>query len=507
VLLSWLFQLFGGPSLIAIRWVQAGVGMLCCVFLLILGRDVGQKHGVSWLGAAAVLLYSLYPTTLLFELDLLTPVWTNALLLGAVVLARSKGLSWWAAAGVGLLMGAAVEMHPTLLIVAGVLFVCLTRLSWVAILGFFAVVLPTLSTNVAEFNSWTLVSHNSGINFYLGNNPRWRTSTFLRPGLPFRQLVLEAEPHRRGAVERNRYWHDRAFSESAALPMVWGAAVLTRVYWSIHNTEVPRNEDYRCRTEKGQLRWLGFLPVRYGWVFPLSMIGAVIQWRAGSRRLCFLWAATHLPMILFIVADRYRLSTWPFLCLLAPLGGNAIYRLVFQRAQHGLSGGWVWLVAGVVGVLPWLPTDKRLHKDPSWCQHVDGNLALMDSNHEVAMSHYRTSVAMDPDNIGAWNYISRIHYGAGEYPQAAEAMAHVLADFPDHFPSLKTMSQIQEKLGNLDQAAEYMGRAYAVPGERTNTGVRYVKLLRAAGRDALAEQIMASNPRLANHPGLVEEPQ
>jgi hypothetical protein len=503
--LSLLAHLTGRPELVAVHWAQAALGVISALLLLALGRSLGGRVGVPWAGAVAAVLFSLYPTTLLFELDILTPPLTTALFLGALA------SSWWGRRAVlglvsGVLVGLAVVCHPTYLLAGGVLGAWLLwgqRLRGVLfVVGLAAALAPTTARNLRDLDSFALVSHNAGINLYLGNNPAWRQTAFLRPGLPFRQLALEAEPDVRNVAERDAWWRRRTVEEITAHPDAWAAALVTKAYWSIHSTEVPRNEDYRCRIEARPLAWMGWLPVRYALVLPLALVGlASLRRRREGALLGGLWLMLHLPLIIFLVADRYRLATWPMLCLLAPLGIAAVGQAL-SRWRAGVPPPAIWLLLTPALVVPWLPTDPVIDRDPSWCLHVQGNLAYMEQRLDEAMELYQASIALDPDNISAWNYIAALHHRARRYPQAAEAMEHVLHDFPDHFPSLRFMSQIQEDLGDLPAAAAYMGRAYQVPGDRTSSGVRYVKLLVAAGRVEEARAVLAADPELARHPKL-----
>jgi hypothetical protein len=375
--------------------------------------------------------------------------------------------------------------------------------------GLAAALAPTTLKNLEDFGKPTLVSHNAGVNLYIGNSTAWRQTAFLRPGLPFRKLALEAEPAERDVSERNEYWRARTLSEIAEHPDAWGAAMLTKAYWSIHNTEVPRNEDYRCRLEAEPLGWMAWLPVRYGLVLPLALIGLVqLRRREEGRVLGGLWLALHVPLLIFLVSDRYRLATWPMLCLLSPIGLAAVLRMGAEW-RKGRAPRLAWAAALPVLVLPWLPTDPVIQKDPSWCLHVQGNLAYMEQRLDEAMELYQSSIALDSDNISAWNYVAALHHRAKRYPEAAEAMGHVIDDFPDHFPSLRFMSRIQDDLGSKRLAAEYMGRAYRVPGERTSSGIRYVKMLVAAGMVEEARATVAADRGLQGHPkleGVVPDP-
>ena len=78
--------------------------------------------------------------------------------------------------------------------------------------------MPITQSNIDKFEKFRFTSNNAGINFYMGNNPDWKRTSFLRPGLNFRQLALEAEPHKRDGFARNEYWMSRGISEVAAAP-------------------------------------------------------------------------------------------------------------------------------------------------------------------------------------------------------------------------------------------------------------------------------------------------
>jgi tetratricopeptide (TPR) repeat protein len=488
--------LSGELTMAAIRRLQLVLGCLTSLGLLVLGRRLGSRLGAPWAGAAAVLLFSLYPTTLLFEGDLLTPALTNAALVGALLCLLNT--HWWRAPFAGALMGLAVVCHPTYLFAAGWLAAWRGMMpdGRRALAGFtvaFALSLsPTVVRNYQDFGAFTPVSHNAGLNLYLGNNPGWRGTSSMRAGLEFRQLALEAEPHRRDTAERNKYWRDRAITGIIEHPDAWAAAVATKAVWSVNNTEIPRNEDYRCRIEEPSLQWLGWLPVRYGWVFPFALLGAAGAIRRRDREgvaLAGAWVALHLPMVLFLVADRYRLATWPLICLLAPLGAVVLRDLVRARSP--------WLLGVLVAAaIPWASIDEVTDKDPAWCRHVQGNLAYMVGERDEAMRLYQESLALDGDNMSARTYVASMLTAAGEHRRAAEQMDEVLREFPEHFPSLRLMSSIEQRLGDRDAAADYMGRAYRVPGKRQSTGVKYVELLVEAGRIDEARAIVRDDEDL-----------
>ena len=315
VVLAAFGRLTGGLDFQTARAFNLLCGLVTTALLIHLGRRLGERSAAPWMGAVAGLIYTLYPTTLLFELDLLTPALSNVLLIGAVALLWTDDEPSTArAGGAGLLAGIACVVHPTYLIAAVALGLWLLvrggasagglkRQAIALAVGLGLALAPTTLTNLSRFGHLTLVSHNSGVNFYLGNNPDWRETAFLRPGLLFRKLVLEAEPAERGPFERNAYWWDRSWAEIGEAPDAWLATLFTKSLWSVNNREIPRNEDYRCRTRAGPVAWIRLLPLRYGLALPFALAGAVLAWRRRRRGLVTGWVGLHATLILFLVGD------------------------------------------------------------------------------------------------------------------------------------------------------------------------------------------------------------
>ncbi len=509
----WLLSLWGGwfgeMSLTAVRRVQLLLGIVTTGCILQLGRALGMRLGLPWLGVLAGGLFVLSPTPMLFELDVLTPAVTLASsTAGAMAFVRAwqRESAVWAILG-GVLVGFACAVHPTYLLaavaaaLAWVVHVRHTPTWWLPALfslGVAAPLLPTTEHNARQFGVFELVSHNGGLNFYLGNNPNMRETAFLRPGLPFRKLVLEADPASRILPERNAYWWSRARSEAMASPVAALAVLGAKAVWSVNDVEIPRNEDYRCRTAADQpLHWVSRLPGRFGLLFPLALIGAwtLVRRRDETSWTVAIWAALHSPMVLFLVSDRYRVATWPVLVLLGSLG---LFVLVRQRQRMA----WGWLAAGLL--VAWLPIDGRTAMDPAWCRYQEANLQYMGGDRQSAKEGYTAVVAQDgwQDDMGAHYWLGRLAESRKDWPETIEHLDVVLRQFPDHYPTLKARADASYYAGRKDECADHLLRAYRVPGDRTSTGVKLVKLLRRMGRDEEARTLLAADPKLAAHPKL-----
>ena len=508
-----VFSVAGTDAPQLIRALQAALGVLTTGLLILAGRRLGERlqPAAPGVGVIAGLVYTLYPTALLFELDLLTPAVTS-LLLAAALLAllaapEDRPLRPLRAGLAGLALGAAASFHPATLLAALACAWAIRRSGVRAVaallVGVSLALAPTTGANLARFGRLSLVSQNDGLNFYLGNNPDWRETAFLRAGLEFRKLVLEADPAARTTTfERNDYWRQRSREAVAGSPWTWLDALATKAAWSVNDQEIPRNEDYRCRLQRPSMSWLGRLPIRYGLVFPFAGVGALLLWRRRdaprARLLPLAGLALHLPLILFLVSDRYRLATWPALSLMAGIGVVAVARSL-RSLGEGPSLSAALAFVGLAA-LPWLPIDERASFDPGWCLHQDANFAYADQDYARARDLYRAALSYRPDDLSARSWLGRALLELGQAEEAVAALEPLVEAFPESHPSLVLLSQACSRAGDPDAAAEYMGRAYRIPGTRTNTGARYVELLVRAERVEEARAVVAADAALADHP-------
>ncbi len=513
-----VFPLAGGASLFAIRVFQLALGLVSSVTLLWMGRGLG-----SWaLGLLSLALFSFYPYTLLFELDILTPALSIAGLVLALALVWTPALpAAWRTGLAGLLLGVVAMVHPSFLLCVPALGLALVLWGpaekgaggrrparsrrWGAALGLCTLLggtllglSPTAWQNWSRWEQLALVSHNAGINFYLGNNPDWRRTVFLRPGIPFRQLVLEAEPHRRDQFQRNSFWWKRAREEISRQPMAFVDALATKVIWSFNAREIPRNEEYLCRLQEPELAWLAFSPVRYWWAFPLAAWGVCVLWRRRARgRLVVLqWVALQSVMWVFLVADRYRMAAWPLLCIAASAGTADLWKRL-QEPRGGRALRWPIVVMALAAILPWWPLAAPARFQPAWCEHLRGNLSLSDGRYDDAMGYYQKTILVDPSDLSARRWLAQALLLKGRPAEARETLLPVLERFPEHYPSEMLMVQICERLEDWSAAAEYAGVAYHIPGDRTRTGLRYIRLLVKAGHLQVARDVALADPRLA----------
>ncbi|MEE2749849.1 MAG: tetratricopeptide repeat protein [Myxococcota bacterium] len=495
-----------------VRLAQLMMGMVTTWAIVRLGRRIGARLNARWIGAVAGGLYVLYPSTLLFEQDLLTPAITQvSLVLAILLLWRDGGPGSGRLFFAGLFLGVAAVIHTTML--TALLALALGLWVWKSelrrrlvylVLGAAIALAPTTSINLSRWGQPTLVSDNAGLNFYLGNNADWKDTAFLQAGLPFRMLILEASPEERPLThQRNSYWKSRAWQEIAEAPGTWLFTLGTKAIWSVNNREIPRNEDYRCRTQDGPMQWMGWLPVRYGWVFPLALAGGVLLWRQrrAERIVPLVWLGLHGSMVFFLVSDRYRLAAWPMVCLCASVGVYWLWDRVKAWKEGWRPPGPAWGLSVLV-ILPWLPIDDVTAFEPGWCARVSGNFARADGDKSLAIEHYREALDAVPGDMSARFHLSETLLLEGQPSQAAAILEPLLEVFPGSFPAQRLMAKIQKRMGQWEAVAVHAGLAHAIPHRGTSTDALYVEALVKLGRMDEARAVVDSVPKLGNQAGV-----
>ena len=337
------------------------------------------------------------------------------------------------------------------------------------LLGCALVIAPVAYRNWAVGGDLVLISHNAGINFYIGNNADYEQTTRIRPGRDWAELV--EMPERRAGIEqpsaKSRYFFAQSWQYMTSEPLDFTGLLAYKSYLFLRGDEIPRNRDlYFARNDSSLLSillWKKGLAFPFGLVVPLALVGlfAVLRsseklsenppwaalsripsWAALSRipsfprkresselhirdgtqrfqtasepvegRLLALFVACYaLSVILFFVTGRYRLPAVPVLLLFAACG----VRFLWHRPWPAL--------AAVAGLLV-------------FCNVATGAMDLEGNAHEHyylgyayeerdmpahAARHYRRAIARDPTFAEPLLALAALHGEAKRYDKAID---------------------------------------------------------------------------------------
>jgi tetratricopeptide (TPR) repeat protein len=350
----------------------------------------------------------------------LLPALGAGLLWGLALLARPSALLWGVPLGLWLLWPRRGKRF----------FAGIGRAAAFSVAAFLVVLPVTLRNHRAE-GVWVPISYNGGINFYIGNNPRFEETLAIRPGLEWEEL--EALPKQGGPIansaEFSRAYYRESFSffreEPASFLENWGKKLLQ----AFSGYRIDRNLDFKSYARDSL--WLRFSPIRFATIGPLAICGLLLAWRRRHRPtpigLYFLGVLAGL--VAFFVTERYRVAALPALAFFAAVGLEDLLRSLRAKRLPALLWPGALLFGSILLVVG----------DPGGVRRLD-------------------YARPDYDRAQALARKGRLHEAKEAYRRACARDPRS----PDvHFRLAETL----ERLGEVDEAlAEYDLAARAVPG-------------------------------------------
>jgi Flp pilus assembly protein TadD/4-amino-4-deoxy-L-arabinose transferase-like glycosyltransferase len=505
-----------GRGMFAIYLVQAVVGALSCLLVQRIGRRVFGEAAGMW-GAG---IMALYGPLIYFDAQPLIPVLHIFLMLaGLLLLLRAAGVPEpsthsrrdWVAAG--LAWGLAAIATPNLLVCAPLAAIWARRRSRPAaaplVLFLCGIALPVgLVTlrNVLVTGEWVLLSSNSGINLYIGNNPDYETTVRIRPGGEFERLAQQ--PENVGiltASGKSRYFSGRAVRFLAGEPIAAARLYGRKALDLIAGREIPRNEDiYGYARHAPLLRalvWRAGVAFPFGVVAPLALAGALLPARrqAGAdqrrkratqpdpadaprsgRQLLLLCALGYAAsVLLFFPTDRYRLPLVPIATLFA---GNLLAAGVAAWKRPTVA-------AALVGGLVFFNLDAA-RRSETWPEEEALNRAYAleaKGKRAAAWSEYERAARLNPLRIDAYNSMAVMASTAGRWDEVARLYEKVLNLAPDFAEVHNTLGLVYDRLERVEDGRGEWEKAIALaPAQGSAMANLCLSYLRAGAIEAAA---------------------
>ncbi|NKB69736.1 MAG: tetratricopeptide repeat protein [Candidatus Latescibacteria bacterium] len=448
------------------RLFQALLGAAISALVLIIGRPLFGTG--TALGAA--LATALYGPLIYFGGELLPTTLATFLFLAglALLIAPLKHLrdSIFAertsthpvrllAAGLALGLGGLAVANILLFLPPAMVWLWRLDRTWKSpfclLLGCALAIGPVSARNYLVGGDTVLISHNAGINFYIGNNPDYETTISIRPGRAWERLV--ETPEREAGIERpaekSRYFFAKSWDFIKNHPLDYAALTGRKLYQFWHGDEVLRNLDpYYARNYSQVLSlslWKKYLAFPFGLVAPFALLGLLVYWRnptgnvpQGRLLLLFTWVYM-LSVVLFFVTARYRIPLVPVLLLFAAYG------------VHQVVGPGYWKKVLVLVLLPLCNLGiGPMNAAGDAYQHYWLGYAYEKKDLQAnAARHYRLALDWAPDHEDALLNLAALYTRQGQSADAVQLYRQFLQFHPDEAP-------VRFLLGNsLLQARRY----------------------------------------------------
>jgi tetratricopeptide (TPR) repeat protein len=340
-----LLELLGFASAWQIAFVQCVLGSATAVLLVAIGRRLASddKHARA-VGLVCGLSSALYGPFVLFDVDVLPSSCVSLLLATALWLGLRPGKVGIADGALGSSLGLGIVAWPLLCVFVPVLLALRLRavpgrlalLTLVVVAAASAPVALTARHNARHEAAGVLVSHNLGINLWLGNNPAWRDTWRARPGAAF-EPELE-RPDREGVTRpgaRSDFFVRLVLRDALARPGPAVSRTAQKLFYLWSGPEIRRDQDIELMREASPvlrvLQWRAGVAFPFGVVAPLALLAL---WRRRSepvvRCLALGVLAYSLLLALFFVSARYRL---PLVLVLLPFAADQALVLFRDRGK------------------------------------------------------------------------------------------------------------------------------------------------------------------------------
>jgi tetratricopeptide (TPR) repeat protein len=478
--LSICFALFG-EGYLAPRIVQAVVGMLTVGLVYLVGARAFDRR-VGWLAA---LFAAGYWVMIYFDGELLLPVLEAPFDLLAIWLSlrcadRPTAVR---AAAAGLAWGGSAIVRPNVLLFAPLVGIwILWRASRTApsmrralfapaafVLGLFAPILPITAYNMFVGGDSVLISSQGGVNLWIGNNPQSDGSSAIVPGTRadwwggYYDAIHQAEAAMGRTLKPSEVssWYTRM-----ALEFVAGQPALAlrqflwklRLFWT--DWELGNNSDERFFALRFGpiLRWL---PLGFGVLAPLSLIGLALTSRRAARDLP-LWAFVPvymLSVVAFFVCSRFRVPVLPVLCVFAAYACIRSAELLRAKKFAALIGIALAFLILAIGVRDIPREIDRSESNGLWLLGVH---EVQHQNLEAGAEDFRQAIAAKPRNVYAVRDLGLVLKDLNRFPEAEASLRSALDIRSDDPTTWRGLVDLQLKQGRFDEAKASARQAIAL---------------------------------------------
>ncbi len=477
-----IYWLFGPDNPFAPRIVQAVLGSLSCALLYLIGRQVFSRAVavIAGLAAATYWIFLYYDTELLIPVLI---VFLDLLLLWLLLRTRARRspLSWVAC---GLLLGVSAIARPNILLFAPAVVVwilALHRPCWRRALGyalclFVGCVLPILPVTVRNYvigDDLVLIASQSGVNFYIGNNPHSDGMSAIIKGDPgqwrpcYEAQIARAEKalgHPPKASEVSRWYFRQALRFMYEQPGRAAALLLKKLSYFWSHWEVSNNQDIYFVTGY-YTPLVRYLPLGFWTVGPLGVLGLCLTFRR-AKELFPLWGFVLVYMVsvvLFFVTARYRVPVVAVLILLASYSASWLFQALRARRWRSLiPAGMVLALMGLAAARTPPGVDKAMiqaHRETGLelarqGKYVEAERIL----NELVERARTTGRPLEAESCYTLGYV---RLKLQKYAEAVDCFAQALERRPFYPEARSNLAYALIQLGRPDEAMEQFERILA----------------------------------------------
>lgn len=473
-IIYWIF----GHSLFLVRFIQILLGSLNCLLLYKITRTAFN----SKVALISFLIAAFYGPFLFFDSEILNPVLIILINLVLILVLFSfsripkRNKLFWA----GIILGLSSITHGLIIVFLPFIFLWIVSVLRKAdfpkgrilkytlslLVGFLLIIAITAVRNQLVGKDLVWISSNSGINFYIGNNPDYDKNTSIRPGIEWEGLIQRPIQHgfTTPSGKSNYFWKE-SLSYITDQPFSYLQLLAKKFLLILDGFEIKRNQDmYLFRNYSFLLsillwKWVIYFPL--GIILPLSLVGMVIFWRDRSSvkvkndrpfLIFYIVLSQALGLLFFFICDRYRIPLVPFLIVFAGFALYRIYEMIrLKQAQKYLMFILVFLILVVISNIRHHPTTLQ---DQAEDHYNLASVLAKEQKFDQSESEYKQALSLEPGHIMASFNLAVLYQRENRIPEAEGEYQQVIARFPQAALAYNNLGSIYERKGDLTKAKE-----------------------------------------------------
>lgn len=527
-LLGGIFALIGfDPFAVGFLQTLSEAGIAALIYQIAQWAFPGPRARV--IGGLAALGWTLFVPAQAFSVILMPTTWVVLAFWGIFYgSARTSSTSPWRPwLAMGVLTGLVATMVATILFILPVPIAAAIRnlrKPWavsvaVACLlgGVFVGAAPCWMHNYFVAGEPIFLSAHSGLNFWVGNNPkatgypklppeihRASQEGMLKDSLRIPEVVTG---HPMSRAEVSRFWSAKANAYIHEHPREWMGLMGSKIKNLWNQAQYDDLSVITGFQEEGIVT----PGLRFGWVAILSIPGLVLAWRRYPRSR-WIVAATGLYMAALLpvfVTERYRLAAVPGLMLLAACGLTELWDAVAAR-RWARAGAWLGVGAAAYLwvtlpqkelALEWLdtyntglkaleigdlPRARAKLERALACVPADpdvnaslGNYWLHAGDIQRARQYFKKALESAPETLSALNNLAVLEMTEGRWDSAKSYLVTALKVEPDDADLFFLAANCDEKLGRLEPAKAEIEKALQLRPGKTDFQQLHQKILRS----------------------------
>lgn len=472
-----------GHDLFLARIIQIILGSVNCLLLYRIARTAFN----SKVALVSFLIAAFYGPFLFFENELLNPVLMIFFNLLAVLILFSflHRPRWIKLLLTGMVLGLSTITHGlaitivpfavlwTIIILAKrkssipkILASCL-----VLLIGFLLVLSLTTVRNLVVGDDLVIVSSNTGINFFIGNNPDYEKTTSIRPGMEWEELLqLPMQEGLDKPSQRSAFFWKQSFNYMTTQPFSYLKLLAKKLFFILDGYEIKRNQDpYMFRAYSlplSLLLWKLVIYFPFGLLLPLGLVGIVAFFRGRSKSedkdfrpiLIFYFLISQvLALLFFFVCSRYRLPLVPFLIVFASVGLLGLYQKIKSRRYKDFVIFTAILL--VFLVISNMSSHQLTAKDFAEEHYNLGVVFARQEKFNEAMQQFQEAILQQPDHVMAHFQIALLYDKQKMFDEAEKKYLEVIDIFPRAALAYNNLGLIYQSRGDFLKAEEYYIKA------------------------------------------------